>query len=129
MSTTYIFLKSLIVAVLQNHGKPQSVIVWAIELIHLVVLIWIRPFMDKKNKRFNIIISIMNFINALFLCFFRCFGQPSVVSSMMAVVYFILNAVFALFLLLFTVITCVLALLRDNPDSQYQPMRDDRVSF
>ncbi|KAL1573762.1 TRP_N domain-containing protein [Candida albicans] len=130
VSTTYIFLKSLIVAVLQNHGKPQSVIVWAIELIHLVVLIWIRPFMDKRTNVFNIIISIMNFINALFFMFFSdVFGQPSVVSSMMAVVYFILNAVFALFLLLFTVITCVLALLRDNPDSQYQPMRDDRVSF
>ena len=72
----------------------------------------------------------MNFINALFFMFFSdVFGQPSVVSSMMAVVYFILNAVFALFLLLFTVITCVLALLRDNPDSQYQPMKDDRVSF
>ena len=62
--------------------------------------------------------------------FFPMFlDNPSVVSSMMAVVYFILNAVFALFLLLFTIITCILALLRDNPDSQYQPMRDDRVSF
>ena len=44
-------------------------------------------------------------------------------------ILFILNAVFALFLLLFTIITCVLALVYKNPDTRYQPMKDDRVSF
>ncbi len=129
-SLTYIFLKSLFVAVLQEHGRPQSVIVWVIELIHMVVVIWIRPFMDKRTNAFNITISVINFINALFFMFFSMvFNQPNVVSSVMAVVYFVLNAVFALFLLLFTIITCVLALLYKNPDTRYQPMKDDRVSF
>ncbi|RKP28913.1 TRP-domain-containing protein, partial [Metschnikowia bicuspidata] len=36
---------------------------------------------------------------------------------------------FALFLLIFTVVTCVLALVYKNPDARYQPMKDDRVSF
>ncbi|KAI5954297.1 FLC2 [Candida jiufengensis] len=130
VSLFYIFIKSLLVAVLQKHGKPQSVIIWAIELIYLVVLCWIRPFMDKRTNAFNITISVINFINALFFMFFSAiFGQPNVVSSVMAVVYFILNAVFALFLLLFTIITCVLALIYKNPDTRYQPMKDDRVSF
>ncbi|KAL6454238.1 FLC2 Flavin carrier protein 2 [Candida maltosa Xu316] len=130
VSLTYIVLKSLFVAVLQNHGMPQAVIVWCIELIYLVILIWIRPFMDKRTNAFNITIGVINFINALFFMFFsNVFKQPNVVSSIMAVVYFILNAVFALFLLLFTIITCVLALLYKNPDTRYQPMKDDRVSF
>ncbi|CAI4234976.1 AEL_collapsed_G0000180.mRNA.1.CDS.1 [Saccharomyces cerevisiae] len=47
----------------------------------------------------------------------------------MAVILFVLNAVFALFLLLFTIVTCTLALLHRNPDVRYQPMKDDRVSF
>ncbi|RCK66288.1 Flavin carrier protein 2 [Candida viswanathii] len=130
VSLVYIFLKSLFVAVLQQHGMPQSVIVWVIELIYTVLLIWIRPYMDKRTNAFNITIGVINFINALFFMFFsNVFRQPNVVSSVMAVVYFILNAVFALFLLLFTIITCVLALLYKNPDTRYQPMKDDRVSF
>lgn len=130
VSLVYIFLKSLFVAVLQQHGKPQSVIVWAIELIYLVLVCWIRPFMDKRTNAFNITIAVINFINALFFMFFSMvFGQPNVVSSVMAVVYFVLNAVFALFLLLFTIITCALALVYKNPDTRYQPMKDDRVSF
>lgn len=130
VSLFYIFIKSLLVAVLQHHGKPQSVIIWVIELIHMVVLCWIRPFMDKRTNAFNITISVINFINALFFMFFSSvFGQPNVVSSVMAVVYFVLNAVFALFLLIFTIVTCLLAIFRKNPDARYQPMRDDRVSF
>ncbi|CUM64454.1 uncharacterized protein PRCAT00002058001 [Priceomyces carsonii] len=129
-SIFYIFLKSLFVAVLQDHGKVQSVIVFAIELIFCVIVCWIRPFMDKRTNAFNITISIINTINALFFMFFSyVFKQPHIVGSVMAIVYFILNAVFALFLLLFTIITCVLALIYKNPDTRYQPMKDDRVSF
>lgn len=126
----YIFLKSLFVAVLQSHGKVQSVIVFAIELIYCVIICWIRPFMDKRTNAFNITIAVINAINALFFMFFSyIFKEPHIVASVMAVVYFVLNAVFALFLLLFTIVTCVLALLYKNPDTRYQPMKDDRVSF
>ncbi|RLV90180.1 Flavin carrier protein 2 [Spathaspora sp. JA1] len=130
ITLSYIFIKSLFVAVLQHQGMAQSVIVFAVELIYLVVLCWIRPFMDKRTNAFNITIGVINTINALFFMFFsNIFKQPQVVSSVMAVVYFVLNAVFALFLLLFTIVTCVLALIYKNPDTRYQPMKDDRVSF
>lgn len=130
INLVYIFLKSLIVAVLQLHGKVQAVIVFVIELVYCVVLCWIRPYMDKRTNAFNITISVISTINALFFMFFSyVFHQPQVVASVMAIVYFVLNAVFALFLLLFTIITCALALVHKNPDTRYQPMRDDRVSF
>ncbi|KAL6016011.1 Flavin carrier protein 2 [Candidozyma auris] len=126
----YSFLKCLFVAVLQKQGRVQSVIIFAIELIYCVLVCWIRPFMDKRTNIFNITIAVINTINALFYMFFSyVFGQPQVVASVMAVVYFVLNAVFALYLLLFTIITCVLALVYKNPDTRYQPMKDDRVSF
>lgn len=130
VSLVYVVFKTLFVAVLQAHGRVQSVIVFVIELIHCVLVCWIRPFMDKRTNIFNITIAVVNTINALFFMFFSyVFNQPQVVSSVMAVVYFILNAVFALFLLIFTIVTCVLALVYKNPDTRYQPMKDDRVSF
>ncbi|KAL7662506.1 ML-like domain-containing protein [[Candida] zeylanoides] len=126
----YTLFKSLFVAVLQEHGKAQSVIVFVIELAYLVMICVVRPFMDKRTNAFNITIAVISTINALFFMFFSyIFHQPHVVGSVMAVVYFVLNAVFALFLLLFTIITCVLALIYKNPDTRYQPMKDDRVSF
>ncbi|KAK6202989.1 uncharacterized protein RJT21DRAFT_119100 [Scheffersomyces amazonensis] len=130
LSLIYILLKSLFVAVLQTHGTIQSVIVFVIELIYCIIVCVIRPFMDKRTNVFNIAVSVINTINALFFMFFSyIFKQPHIVGSVMGVVYFVLNAVFALFLLIFTIVTCILALVYKNPDTRYKPMKDDRVSF
>lgn len=47
----------------------------------------------------------------------------------MGVIFFIFNAVFALILLLMVLIASIYALASKNPDTRYQPMRDDRGSF
>jgi hypothetical protein len=47
----------------------------------------------------------------------------------MGVLFFILNAVFALVLLILVIWASVSAILSKNPDTRYQPMRDDRGSF
>lgn len=130
VSLLYVILKSLFVAVLQHYGRVVSVIIFAIELVYLIILCWIKPFMDGRTNAFNISISVIGTINALFFMFFSSiFNEPHIVSSIMGIVYFILNAVFALFLLIFTIVTCALALIYKNPDTRYQPMKDDRVSF
>lgn len=127
---TYAFFRSLFVAVLQNEGKAQAMIIFVIELAYFIALCWARPYLDKRTNAFNIAIHLINFLNSLFFLFFsNLFKQPPVVSSVMAIVLFVLNAVFALFLLIFTIVTCTLALLHRNPDARYQPMKDDRVSF
>lgn len=127
---SYAFLRSLFVAVLQTKGKAQALIIFIIELLYFVGLCWIRPYLDKLTNVFNILIHLVTLINSLFFLFFsNLFHQPAIVSSVMAVILFVLNAVFALFLLLFTIVTCSLALLHRNPDIRYQPMKDDRVSF
>lgn len=126
----YSFLRSLFVAVLQENGKAQAMIIFIIELFYFVSLCWIKPYLDKRTNIFNIAIHLVNLINAFFFLFFsNLFKQAAVVSSVMAIILFILNAVFALFLLIFTIVTCTLALVHRNPDVRYQPMKDDRVSF
>lgn len=126
----YAFLRSLFVAVLQNYGKAQALIVFIIEFIYFIGLCVVRPYLDKRTNAFNIFIHVVNLINALiFLFFSNLFGQPLVVSSVFAVILFVLNAVVALFLLIFTIVTCSLALWHRNPDARYAPMKDDRVSF
>jgi hypothetical protein len=47
----------------------------------------------------------------------------------MGVIFFILNAAFALVLLLMVLVSSGFALFTKNPDTRYQPMRDDRGSF
>ena len=47
----------------------------------------------------------------------------------MGVVFFIFNAAFALILLLMVLVSSIYALASKNPDTRYQPMRDDRGSF
>lgn len=126
----YMFFRSLFVAVLQEYGKPQAVIIFVIELAYFIAICVVRPYLDKRTNAFNIAIHLVNFLNALFFLFFsNIFKQPPVVSSVMAVILFVLNAIFALFLMIFTIVTCVLALIYKNPDARYQPMKDDRVSF
>lgn len=126
----YSFCKAAFIALAQPSGKTQAMAVFLIELAYLVGVSWVKPYMDKTTNGFNIGISAINFVNALFFLFFsNLFGQPEMVGSIMGVVFFILNAVFSLVLLIMIIISCVWALLAKNPDTRYQPMKDDRESF
>ena len=47
----------------------------------------------------------------------------------MGVIFFVYNAAFALVLLLMVLVSSIYAVVSKNPDTRYQPMRDDRGSF
>lgn len=47
----------------------------------------------------------------------------------MGVIFFVVNAAFSLVLLLMLLVSSGFALFTKNPDTRYQPMRDDRGSF
>ena len=49
--------------------------------------------------------------------------------GVMGVVFFVYNAAFALVLLVLVLVASVYAVVSKNPDTRYQPMRDDRGSF
>ncbi|GMM33042.1 flavin adenine dinucleotide transporter [Saccharomycopsis crataegensis] len=130
VSLTYIIIKSLIIGILQGNGKIQAVIVFAVELIYLIALCAIRPYMDKRTNAFNILIHVFNLINSIFfLIFSEIFGAKAAVISISGVVLFVVNAVFSLILLIFTIWTCTKAIVYKNPDAKYTPVNDDRVCF
>jgi len=126
----YTLIKALFVGVAQGSGKVQAVALVLIEAGLLIGISVMRPYMDKKTNGFNIAIAAFNLLSAIFLLFFSgIFGQPEIVTGAMGVIFFIYNAVFALVLLLMVLVSSGFALFSKNPDTRYQPMRDDRGSF
>lgn len=126
----YLFIRALLIAVLQDHGKVCACLIFAIEVIHTIVIIWFRPYLDKRTNIFNIFIAVINLINSIFFMFYsNVFTKKEAVPSIAAVVYFIMNAIFALILLIFTIVTCIIALVHKNPDVRYEQVKDDRAAF
>ncbi len=126
----YILVKAIFIAFAQSAPVVQAVALVIIEAIFLIGVSVLRPWMDKKTNIFNISIAAINFLNVLFLLIFTAvFGQPGIVTGVMGVIFFIYNAVFALILLILVLIASIYAIASKNPDTRYQPMRDDRGSF
>lgn len=126
----YTFVKCAFIAFGQSVGKVIAVIIFVIELVYLVLISYFKPYMDKSTNGFNIGISAINFINALFFMFFSdIFGLPTYVAGVMGVVFFVLNAVFSLVLLIMILVSCIWAMFAKNPETRYEPMRDDRDCF
>ncbi|RMY48289.1 hypothetical protein D0865_08166 [Hortaea werneckii] len=126
----YILIKGLFVALAQGNGTVQAIALVIIEACFLILVCVMRPYMDKKTNAFNISIAVINFISSIFLLVFtRIFDQPGIVTGVMGVIFFIYNAIFSLVLLIIVLIASVVAVCAKNPDTRYQPMRDDRGSF
>lgn len=126
----YILVKAIFLAFVQTSPVVQAIALVIIEAIFLIGVSVLRPWMDKKTNIFNISIAAINLVNVIFLLFFTAiFGLPGIVIGVMGVIFFIYNAVFALILLILVLIASVYAIASKNPDTRYQPMRDDRGSF
>lgn len=126
----YILVKGMFIAFGQNAGTVQAVALLLIEAIFLIGASVIRPWMDKSTNTFNIAICAVNFVNAIFLLIFTdVFNQPGLVTGVVGVIFFILNAGFSLVLLILVLLATIYAFIRKNPDTRYQPMSDDRASF
>lgn len=126
----YIVVKGMFVAFGQNAGTVQAIALVLIEAVMLIAASVIRPWMDKSTNSFNIAIAAVNFLNAIFLLIFTdVFNQPGLVTGVVGVIFFVVNAVFSLVLLILVLIATIYAFVRKNPDSRYQPMSDDRASF
>ncbi|KAG9235457.1 putative flavin carrier protein 2 [Amylocarpus encephaloides] len=126
----YILVKGMFIAFGQGAGTVQAVALLLIEAAALIGASVIRPWMDKSTNTFNIAICAINFLNTIFLLVFtEVFNQPGIVTGVMGVIFFIMNAAFSLVLLILVLIATVYAFIRKNPDTRYQPMSDDRASF
>lgn len=126
----YILVKGMFIGLGQPSGTAQAIGLLIIEAIALVGASVMRPWMDKSTNTVNIAICAVNFVNAIFLLIFSdVFNQPALVTGVVGVVFFVVNAAFALILLIVVMVSSILASFRKNPDTRYQPMTDDRASF
>lgn len=129
-SLIYTILRAIFISLSQNAPVVQTVALLVIQTGMLVTVSVCRPWMNKKTNIYNISITALNFINAIFLLFFAdVFNQPGLVTGVMGVVFFVFNTAFILVLLILILIDSVYAILSKNPDTRYQPMQDDRESF
>ncbi|EKV07291.1 hypothetical protein PDIG_73660 [Penicillium digitatum PHI26] len=126
----YTLIKGMFIGLSQPTPVVQTVALVILELSMLLAACILRPWMDKKTNVFNISIAVINFINSIFLLVFSdVFDPPGLMIGVMGVVFFVYNAVFALVLLIMVLIASLYAVVSKNPDTRYQPMRDDRGSF
>ncbi|KAI4139827.1 MAG: hypothetical protein LQ341_004064 [Variospora aurantia] len=126
----YILVKGIFVALAQSSGVAQAVGLVIVEAVFLIGVSIIRPWMDKKTNAFNIAIAAINMLNVIFLLVFTSvFNQPGIVTAVMGVIFFGVNAAFAIILILMVLFGTGWAIFSKNPDTRYQPMRDDRGSF
>lgn len=126
----YILVKAIFVAFAQSSPVAQAIGLVVTEAGFLITVSVLRPWMDKKTNAFNISISAVNFVNALFLLIFSdAFGQPPMVSGIMGVIFAVYNIIFVTVLLIMVLISSIYAVTSKNPEVRYAPMRDDRGSF
>ena len=126
----YILVKSMFIGLSQPAPVVQTVALVILEAGMLIAVCVLRPWMDKKTNIYNISIAAVNFLNAIFLLVFSdIFNPPGMMIGVMGVVFFVYNAAFALVLLVLVLIASVYAVVSKDPDTRYQPMRDDRGSF
>lgn len=126
----YILVKGMFIAFGQTVGTVQAVALLIIEAALLITVSILRPYMDRKTNAFNISIASINFFNVILLLFFtNVFNIPQLAIGIMGILFFIVNVVFATVILLMVIWASVWALVSKNPDTRYQPMRDDRGSF
>ncbi len=123
-------MKSCLLAFAQRCGIGQAMGLIIVEAGALIGATVMRPWMDKSTNSFNIMICVVNFLNAIFLLIFtNVFDMPALVVGIVGVVLFVLNAAFSLVLLIMVIVTAALAIWRKDPDTRYRVMADDRASF
>jgi hypothetical protein len=126
----YTLIKGMFIGLSQPAPVVQTVALLVLELAMLVGVCVLRPWMDKKTNIYNISIAVVNFLNSVFLLIFSdVFNPPAMMIGIMGVIFFVYNAIFALVLLILVLLASIYAIVSKNPDTRYQPMRDDRGSF
>jgi len=126
----YILIKAMFVSLGQSVGNVQAIAFLIIEVFYLALVCWLRPWMDKRTNTFNISICAVNFVNAIFLMIFTgLFHSPAIVGGIIGVVLCVMNAIFALVLIIWLLVSSGYALISKNPDIRYNVIRDDRGSF
>jgi hypothetical protein len=126
----YVLIKAMFVGLGQGSGTVQAVALVVIEAVALICASVFRPWMDKPTIVISISICAVNFVNAVLLLIFTgIFNGPGLLVGVAGVVFFVVNAVFALVLLLVVLTAVVYSIIQSDPEMRYQPVADNRASF
>lgn len=126
------FVKACFLAFAQKSGQTQALAIFIIELAMFIVVCVFKPFLSKAVNGIQITSHVVTTLNAVFFLFFsNLMTQPLIVNGVMGVIFFILNAAFSLFLLLYIIIYsiwCLVAHRLEGTRADHRP-KDDRSSF
>ncbi|KAJ6000332.1 hypothetical protein N7481_000741 [Penicillium waksmanii] len=126
----YILIKGIIVAFVQASATAQAVLTLIVEAAFMIATCVIRPYMDKKANSFSIAASVINFVSAICLLIFSdVFNQPDLASGVVTVIFFFMNAIFTLTLVVFLLISFYYAIRLKEPTAKYHRLSDNRESF
>jgi hypothetical protein len=125
----YTLAKGLVIAFGQSNPLAQAIVLLIAETAFLVATCVIRPYMNKTANVFAIIAAVLNFLSSIFFLFFtNVFNTPELVGGVMEVLFFFLNAVFMLALLVFFLISFYYVFTLKEPAEQYTRLADNRSS-
>lgn len=126
----YTIIKGMVIAFAQSNPLAQSIVLLIVEGLFMITTIVLRPYMDRPANGFTITITVLNFINAIFiLVFSNVFDQPTLMTGIMGVLFVLYNAVFMLALLIFLLLGFYYVFTLKEPRAKYQPLADNRDSF
>ncbi|KGO71869.1 TRP-like family [Penicillium italicum] len=126
----YTIVKGMVIAFAQPSPVAQSIILLILELSMMLATAIIKPFMSKGANVAAITMAVINSLNTIFLLVFTdIFDQPELMTGILGVVFFILNAIFTLVLLIYLLVGMVFAIFFKKPDTKYKPLGDDRDFF
>lgn len=126
----HIFIKAIFVGLAQSSGKTQAMAIWIFDMIYLGLLCHFLPYMDRFTNVLFVFIQLINTINAFLFTFFSgIYNQEFRVSSVMGLIFFIMNAAVSLLLLLIILGLALFTIFSKNPDAKFSPTKDDRTSF
>ncbi|OQD66914.1 hypothetical protein PENPOL_c004G05766 [Penicillium polonicum] len=126
----YTIVKGMVIAFAQPSPVAQSIVLLILELSMMLATAIIKPFMSKGANVTAITMAVINCLNTIFLLVFSdVFDQPELMTGILGVIFFLLNAIFTLVLLIYLLVGMVYAIFFKKPDTKYKPLGDDRDSF
>lgn len=128
----YNIVKALFIAFSQKSGKTQALALFIIELAMCIAVGVLKPFLSKAVNGIQITAHVVITINACFFLFFsNLMTQNLIISGVMGVIFFILNAAFSTVLLLYIIIySCLCAFWHAKGTTKREHVaKDERNSF
>ncbi|KAJ5550801.1 hypothetical protein N7535_001259 [Penicillium sp. DV-2018c] len=129
-SLIYVIVKGMVIAFAQPSPVAQSIVLLILEIIMMLATAIIKPFMSKAANVLAITAAVITSINTIFILVFSdVFDQPDLMTGILGVIFFLLNAIFTLILLIYLLVGMFYAIFSKTPDTKYRPLSDDRNSF